>query len=138
MAMPSLKAILILLAAGGGSFFWANGMFAAHAIAAGHTIGASRMAAANPQEDQKSLAHKAIAEGKLLEMEGSAPSLRKALARYQQALPIWRALADRRSEAGTLQYIGIVHYRLDERKKALEVFQQELQIWQSLADGQKQ
>src|SRR5688572_20891284 len=128
MAMPSLNVILILLAAGGGSFFWASGVFAAHPIAAGHTIRASGMAPANPQEDQKRLADKAIAEGKLFEMEGSAPSLRKALARYQQALPIWRALGDRRSEAGTLQYIGIVHYRLDERRKALEVFQQELQI----------
>ena len=137
--MSSLKAILMLFAAGSGSFFCASAVGAVNGVLSRpDPVIRVRELEAKTQDDQKGLAERTIVEGKVFEAEGSANSLRKALERYEHALKIWRSLRDRRSEAGTLQHIGVVHYRLDERQKALEVFQQELQLWRSEGDGRKQ
>jgi len=42
------------------------------------------------------------------------------------------------SSIETLQYIGVVHYLLDERQKALDIFHQELQGWRAEGDDPQQ
>ncbi len=146
--MPFLKAILLVLAAGAGSFFCAS-HGSAGPLHSSRESQHSRLRDLSPtasiikeqeftQEDRKRLADKAIAEGKLFQSEGTAESLRKALERYETALENWRIIRDRRSEALTLQYIGIVHYLLEQKHKALDFFQQELDIWRAEADGLQQ
>ena len=146
--MPVIKAILVMLAFGSGSLFAGSNASAAtqnsdpepqptevrYLITGQFTIDGLGVA----QEDRKRLAEKAIAEGKVLEAQGTPDSLRKALVHYETALENWRALHDRRSEALTLQYIGIVHYFLDLKPKALDFFQQELDIWRAEGDGLQQ
>lgn len=46
--------------------------------------------------------------------EGTREDYRAALAGYQEALPVWKALGDRVREADTLERIGWVHFSLDE------------------------
>lgn len=146
--MPFRKAILLMLVLGGGAFFEGDQASAA-ARSSGFESQYTRIGYPAPvqltlngpvaaQEDRKRLAEKAIAEGKLLQEQGTADSLRKALAHYETALEHWRIIHDRRSEALTLQYIGIVHYFLDQKHKALDFFQQELEVWRAEGDGVQQ
>jgi len=129
--MPVHKTILMLLALGSSGFCWTSNELAGNRTADCESQPAN-------QEDRKQLAKKTVAEGKLFESQGTADSLRKAFEKYEKALELWRSLDDRRAEAATLEYIGIVHYLLDQRQKALDVFQQELQLWRAEGDGPKQ
>ncbi|HEY8203953.1 MAG TPA: CHAT domain-containing tetratricopeptide repeat protein [Pyrinomonadaceae bacterium] len=90
------------------------------------------------QDDRRQLAEKAVAEGKQLETKGDADSLRKALEKFETALALRRALADRQAEAETLSYIGGVYYFLNEKQKSLDAFQQELQLWRAIGDHPKE
>ncbi len=120
--MQFSKATLLFLALVSTSLFLTRGEFAV------------RRVQADPQEDRKQLAEKAVAEGKQFESQGNADSLRKALESYEKALGLWRALGDRPAEAETLSYIGEVYYFLGEKQKSLNAFQQELAIWRASGD----
>ena len=48
----------------------------------------------------------------------------KALAFYNQALPLWRAVGGRDGEAATLRSIGSVYESLGEKQKALDFYAQ--------------
>lgn len=145
--MPLLKAILIMLAVGNGSLFWGNASAATQGsdpeyqytrVPYSIPVPHPRNEITVTQEDRKRLAEKAIAEGKVFEAQGTAESLRKALVHYETALENWRIIQDRRSEALTLQYIGIVHHLLEQKEKALDYFQRELEIWRAEGDGLQQ
>ncbi|HEU4391686.1 MAG TPA: CHAT domain-containing tetratricopeptide repeat protein, partial [Blastocatellia bacterium] len=86
------------------------------------------------REDRQRVARKSFADGKQLESQGTAESLRQALESYQRALSLWRSLENRLDEASALEQVGVVYYFLDEKQKALEAFQQELQLWRTLGD----
>jgi CHAT domain-containing protein/Tfp pilus assembly protein PilF len=124
--MPVHKAIMMVLALVS-SFFWVSNEWVGN-------LSANCESQPAYQEDRKQLAEKAIAEGKVLESQGTADSLRKALENYEKALGIFRTLGDRRAEAETLGHIGVVLYFLDEQHKARNAFQQEIQLWHSLED----
>src|ERR1051326_7704315 len=59
----------------------------------------------------------------------------KALAYYLLALPLQRAMGDRRGEASTLSNIGIVHYYLGEYQQALDYYLQALPLRRAVGDG---
>ena len=90
------------------------------------------------QENSKRLAEIAFAEGKLLESQGTAQTLRAALEKYEKALGLWKSSNDRPGEAMALGGIGTASYRLGERQRALGAFQQQLQIWRATGDHQRQ
>jgi CHAT domain-containing protein len=73
-------------------------------------------------------ADKALTEAYQLSQQGTAESLRKALARYEEALKLFRAEGDRWNEAFTLYSIGLVYSKLREKQKALEYFSQSLSL----------
>ena len=52
--------------------------------------------------------------------------MRKALEKYNEALPIRRAVGDRSGEANTLNNIGAVYRSLGETQKALEKYNEAL------------
>jgi CHAT domain-containing protein/Tfp pilus assembly protein PilF len=93
---------------------------------------------AGTQEDRQRLAQIAYAEGKLLESQGTAESLRKALEKYEKALALSKSLNDRSGQAMALGGIGTASYRLGERQRALDVFQQQLQIWRATGAHQRE
>src|SRR5688500_3790391 len=99
---------------------------------------ATRRQVADNQEGSRSLAAIAFTEGKQLELQGTAESLRKALEKYEKALGLWRSLHDRPGEAAALGSIGTVRYLLGDRQMALEVFQQQLEIWKAIGDRPKE
>ncbi len=116
------------------------------AIASGHTTEfdhetaiVSRQSAASNQQPQdptqdKSKAEAASALANQLYAEGSAESLRKALEKYDEALVLYRAVADRRSEAITLSNLGVVYNDLGENDKAIDYYNQALLVWREVGD----
>ena len=58
-----------------------------------------------------------------------------ALAAYDQALRLYRAVGDRGNEAATLNNIGAVYDRLGEPRRALEYYGQALPIRREAGTG---
>ncbi|MBI5666363.1 MAG: tetratricopeptide repeat protein, partial [Chloroflexi bacterium] len=59
---------------------------------------------------------------------------RQALAYYEQALPLYRAVGDRGGEATTLNNIGKVWADLGEKRKALAYYEQALPLYRAVGD----
>ncbi|MDT9242353.1 MAG: tetratricopeptide repeat protein, partial [Limnospira sp. PMC 1261.20] len=57
-----------------------------------------------------------------------------ALDYYNQALPLFRAVEDRRGEAGTLNNIGRVYDSLGEKQTALDYLNQALPLFRAVED----
>ena len=87
-----------------------------------------------PLDRNRIAAQKSYAEGKLLYAQGDALSLHKAIEKFQESLPHWRAVGDHQSEAGTLNYIGGAYNSLRERQKALEFYTQSLLLRRVVSD----
>uniref|UniRef100_UPI0039A6FD14 tetratricopeptide repeat protein n=1 Tax=Nostoc piscinale TaxID=224012 RepID=UPI0039A6FD14 len=86
------------------------------------------------QPDASAAAQQALFEGFDLYQQGTAGSLRQALAKLQIALPLWQKLSDKSNEAVTLLSIGQVYDRLGEKQKALEFYNQALPIFRAVGD----
>ncbi|MBD2195157.1 MULTISPECIES: CHAT domain-containing protein [Calothrix] len=86
------------------------------------------------QESAKNQATQLIqAADKLLEQR-TATSLQQAVAKYLEALKIWREIGDRSQVAATLASIGNAYYLQSETQKALEYYNQALAIRRELKD----
>jgi CHAT domain-containing protein/tetratricopeptide (TPR) repeat protein len=79
-------------------------------------------------------AERALAEAEQFRAQGTAESLRKAIEKYQQALPLWSTLGDRQKEALTLSMIGQIHWQLGESQKALEYSSQAVSLSRAVGD----
>jgi len=89
-----------------------------------------------PPDRIRIAAEKTFAEGQKLREQGTAESLRKAIEKYKEALPLWRAVGDRRGEANALHNIGLVYCWLGEPQKALDYSSQALRLRRSMRDRQ--
>jgi len=69
-----------------------------------------------------------LQQAEQLTNQGTAESRQKAIAKYEQALVLWRQIGDRSQEASTLLSIGTLYYSLNENQKALDYYQQALAI----------
>lgn len=90
--------------------------------------------AASPKDKSRVSAQQALLEAMQFETEQTAESLKKALAKYEEALALGRAAEDPKFEALTLNNLGQVYYVMGDRKKALELFVQSLAMMQSQGD----
>jgi CHAT domain-containing protein/Tfp pilus assembly protein PilF len=79
-------------------------------------------------------AEKALKEGLQLYQQGTAESLRKAIAKFEEALKLYRATGDRNMEASTLSKIGRTYDHLGEKQKALEYHSQSLPLFRAVGD----
>ncbi|HEY9872277.1 MAG TPA: tetratricopeptide repeat protein [Candidatus Obscuribacterales bacterium] len=79
-------------------------------------------------------AEKAYKEAEQLFQQGTAESRRGAIAKYEEALKLWRSVGDRSQEAQMLQSIGLVYYSLGEKQKTLDYYNQALSIKRELKD----
>jgi CHAT domain-containing protein/Tfp pilus assembly protein PilF len=73
-------------------------------------------------------------EGMKLYQQGTADSLRQAIKKWEEALPLYRMVNDRRGEAITLNNIGLVYDDLGEKQKALDYYNQALPIRRAVGD----
>ncbi|MFM6099744.1 MAG: tetratricopeptide repeat protein, partial [Dolichospermum sp.] len=71
-------------------------------------------------------------EGMKLYQQGTADSLRQAIKKWEEALPLYRVVNDRGREATTLNNIGGVYSALGEKQKALDYYNQALPIYRAV------
>ncbi len=90
--------------------------------------------AATPQDNNRAAAERAYAEADHLVKQGTAESLRRAIKKFEEALPLWRTVGDRSKEATTLNNIGFVYNSLGEKQKALDFFNQSLPLLRTVGD----
>lgn len=82
-----------------------------------YLIDLSEAVSAKPEHHQRIAAWRTFRKG---ESARKGEKLREALARYQEALPLWQQLGDRGWEGETLYRIGWMHKDLGEHEKAIE------------------
>ncbi len=86
------------------------------------------------QKNDAKRASELFAEGRRLldEVQGGTPA---ALAKFQEALPLWQRSGDRRSQGLTLNYIGTIQDGLGEKQNALNSFNRALLLFRALGDA---
>ena len=89
---------------------------------------------ARPQDRTRLAAEKAMAEGNQLRSQRKAESLRNAITKYEEAIPLYQAADDLEGQANALEVIARLHVSLGEIQKALARFNKALPIAQSLPD----
>jgi CHAT domain-containing protein/Flp pilus assembly protein TadD len=90
--------------------------------------------AATEQKATRAAAERAFQEGMQLYRQGAAESLRQAITKFEEALPLYRAVGDRQLEAVSLNYIGYIYNALGETQKALDYFNQSLPLSRATGD----
>ncbi len=90
--------------------------------------------AATEQDATRATAERAAQEGMQLYRQGTAKSLRQAIAKFEEALPLYRTVRDRRKEALILNNIGYIYSALGEKQKALNFFNQSLPLTRATGD----
>jgi tetratricopeptide (TPR) repeat protein len=73
-------------------------------------------------------------EASQLYEQGTAESRRQAIEKLKQALPLWRQVGDKASEATTLNNIGKVYSDLGDKQQALNYYNQSLPLWRQVGD----
>ncbi|OCQ92119.1 hypothetical protein BCD67_19420 [Oscillatoriales cyanobacterium USR001] len=91
--------------------------------------GVSQQGGENP-----AAAERAVTEADQLYQQGTAESLRKAIAKFEEALKLYRAAGDRAQEATILSNIGKIYSDLGEKQKALEYYNQSLPLFPVVGD----
>jgi CHAT domain-containing protein/Tfp pilus assembly protein PilF len=86
------------------------------------------------QSQSRLAAQRKYLEAETLRKRGTAESLRLAARRYEEALPLWRAISDRLNEGRTLSDIGGVYHSLGENQKALDYYAQALPLRRAAGD----
>ncbi len=80
------------------------------------------------------VAARAFAEAETLHAKRTAEAMRAASAKYEEALPLFRAADDRLGEADTLHNLANIHFSLGNPAKAIEHLNAALPLYRSLND----
>ena len=94
------------------------------AVAAPTAIKISQGVLPQQQENPQAAGETAFNEGFVLYYQGTAESLKQALAKFEEALKLFRQTGDRREEAVTLFSISRVYSGLGDEQKALDYHNQ--------------
>jgi len=108
------------------------------AVAAPSAIKISQGVSQQSGGNRAAAAERAFTEGDRLYQQGTAQSLRKAIAKWEEALKLYREAGDRRGEAFTLTNIGQVYSDLEEQQKALEYYSQSLPLSRAVGDRKQE
>ncbi|WP_254173285.1 CHAT domain-containing protein [Planktothrix pseudagardhii] len=84
--------------------------------------------ATTEQQTAKELAEKAFAEALQLQNQETVESLKQAIAKYQEAIQLFRAADDQHGEAKTLGSMGIAYSQLGEQQQAINYLNQSLKL----------
>ncbi|MEM2002205.1 MAG: tetratricopeptide repeat protein [Candidatus Methanomethylicaceae archaeon] len=93
---------------------------------------------ADEQDRTRVAAQRALAQAELLRAQGTAESLRQAIAKYEEAARLFQALGDRRQAAMCFFVVGASFIRLGEYRNALDSFLRALPLFQALEDRQNE
>ena len=93
--------------------------------------GVSQQGGGNPTA---AAAEKALTEGVQLYQQGTAESLRKAIAKFEEALKLYREAGDTSAQAVSLLVLGRVYSDLGEKQKSLEYYSQSLSLYRAVGD----
>ena len=89
---------------------------------------------ATSRDRDRFVAKKVFWEANQLRDQKTAESSRKAIEKYQQALPLWRAVEDSTNVATTLNEIGFVYSGLGDSQRALDYYNQALPLFRDVRD----
>jgi CHAT domain-containing protein/tetratricopeptide (TPR) repeat protein len=89
---------------------------------------------AHPGDETRVAAEKAFDDGKRLQAEGSKESLNQAIARFEAALPEWRAIGDQAEEGHTFDTMGDAYWSLAQSAKANECYKKALPLAKAAGD----
>ena len=84
------------------------------------------------QTNSSEAAAKALNEGLQLYQQGTAEALRGAIAKYEEALKLYREAGDNKGQALSLASLGKVYSELEEKQKALEYYNQFLSLMRAV------
>ncbi|HEY9635667.1 MAG TPA: tetratricopeptide repeat protein [Coleofasciculaceae cyanobacterium] len=85
-------------------------------------------------DDKNSAVRRIYIEAGKLHEQGTEESLRQAIKKYEESLPLWRTAGDQYYEAATLNNIGSIYSRLGEKQKALDYHNQALPLWRAVSN----
>ncbi|HAZ44298.1 MAG TPA: hypothetical protein DDW76_09975 [Cyanobacteria bacterium UBA11369] len=85
-------------------------------------------------EATKAAAERIFQEGMQLFQQGTGESLRGAIAKWEEALRLYRVVGDKKGEATALLGIGRAYNALEEKQKALEFFNQSLSLFRAVGN----
>jgi len=95
---------------------------------ASYSIHVEEVRPVNAMDDKRIDAERAVAEGRRLQLLGTAESRKKAVGEYEKALPIWQELNDKFETANTLHFIAQTQKALEEYQPSIDQYQQVLQL----------
>lgn len=88
-----------------------------------------------PEDSVRQKAQALSTEAKRLLHQNAADGYPQALARYQEAAPLWESAGDRVGLSQALNSMGHIHHRLQDLAKSEECYRRSLEIRQSLGDA---
>ena len=101
-----------------------------------YEVNVQELRAATKKDRDRIAAQSLVDEAQRFRAQPTAESLRKAIEKLNEALPLWRGLEDQRNEARTLDQIGTIYLQqLGENKKALDYLTQALPLYRSVGAG---
>lgn len=89
---------------------------------------------ATPADQRHAAAEKLYEEASLLRDQQAAEARKQAIKKYEESLPLWREVGDRRGEAYTLHELGYLNSVLNNLKEALDHYGRALPLWRELGD----
>ncbi len=102
------------------------------AVPGHYEIKISELRVATTEDRSRVSARRLFDEAQHLRVQPTSESLRQAVAKYKEALPLWRTASDLRMEATTLNNIGLVYSYLSEQQNALDYYHQSLPLWRAV------
>ncbi|HYH85194.1 MAG TPA: CHAT domain-containing protein [Pyrinomonadaceae bacterium] len=106
----------------------------AKAEAGRYEVKIAELRTATEQDKNRFAAEQALMQAELLVGQGTAESLQSAMKKYEESLPLFRALGDRGREAVTLGSIGMIYDSLSDNQKALDYYSQALPLFRAAGD----
>ncbi len=85
-------------------------------------------------EKNRVAAQALVVEAERLRSQDTAESLRKAIARLEQSIPLWQSSADPSGEAGALNLLGATYRSLGDNRRALQYLAQALTLCRQLGE----
>lgn len=100
-----------------------------------YEVKVQELRAATQKDRDRIGADRAVSEATRFRAQATAESLRKAIEKLSEALPLWRKIEDHGNEAKTLGQIGEIYLQqLGETQKGLDYYSQALPLFRSAGD----
>ncbi|HKR14671.1 MAG TPA: CHAT domain-containing tetratricopeptide repeat protein [Pyrinomonadaceae bacterium] len=104
------------------------------ASAANYQIRIVALREATATDKQHAAAQRAFDEAQKLRAQPAATAKRDAIAKYEEALPLFQAAGDSYRQTLAVQAVGIAHLQLNEFRAALRRFEEALSLAQKIGD----